>query len=287
MVYLTTLGGSADTAYRMARCLQSAYGSGRVTVYVLLFCKSAGTLIAIGAHDLVMADDSELGPLDVQLAKPDAVGERMSGLTPIQALETLRTEAFKCFEKCFLDIIERSGGQVSTPTASAMAVRMATGLFRPVYGQLDPMRLGEYQRSMLIADQYGKRLNNVANNLRLKDDALGRLIADYPSHGFVIDPAEATTIFQRVRPPTEREIALAKSIESEAVRGLTEPNPENPPVVRCYSPKAAPTLAEETRHDLDPASGTRNGVVSPPPRDAGGGTAKARESGGRTRRRKP
>lgn len=288
LVYLTSFGGSPDTAYRVARCLQSHYAAGRLSIYVLFFCKSAGTLIAIGAHELVMADDSELGPLDVQLAKPDAVGERISGLTPVQALDTLRTEAFKCFEKCFLEIIERSDGQVGTPTASAMAVRMATGLFRPIYGQMDPMRLGEYQRSMLIADRYGKRLNEVADNLKLKNDALSRLIADYPSHGFVIDPVEAKTLFQRVRKPTEKELALARVLELESMRRLADQNPDAPPLVRCVTTKVATADAKEPSNDRRTATGQSNGVVSPPAGKAGGGTAAPGEPSGRTvPRRRP
>jgi len=66
---VVTNDGDADTAYRAARCLQSRYE--RVTVLVSGMCKSAGTLLALGAHDLVFSQYGELGPLDVQLMKAD------------------------------------------------------------------------------------------------------------------------------------------------------------------------------------------------------------------------
>ena len=38
-------------------------------------CKSAGTLLLIGATSLIISDRGELGPLDVQLSKPDEIFE--------------------------------------------------------------------------------------------------------------------------------------------------------------------------------------------------------------------
>jgi ClpP class serine protease len=37
------------------------------------YCKSAGTLIALGANELAFGEHGELGPLDVQIAKRDEV----------------------------------------------------------------------------------------------------------------------------------------------------------------------------------------------------------------------
>src|SRR5687767_11306085 len=77
ILVLVSEGGDADAAYRIARCLQESYGR-----FMLLcggYCKSAATLIAIGAHDLVISDCGELGPLDVQMSKTDEVMQRQSG----------------------------------------------------------------------------------------------------------------------------------------------------------------------------------------------------------------
>jgi hypothetical protein len=61
LLFLTTEGGSADSAFRMMRFLQASYE--RVIVAVAGWCKSAGTLMCIGAHELYIGDLGELGPL--------------------------------------------------------------------------------------------------------------------------------------------------------------------------------------------------------------------------------
>lgn len=64
LLILVTEGGDADAAFRIARCLQQRYA--KYTVFVTGWCKSAGTLVTLGASELVVADHGEMGPLDVQ-----------------------------------------------------------------------------------------------------------------------------------------------------------------------------------------------------------------------------
>jgi hypothetical protein len=206
---LNTQGGDADSAFRIGRCLQRQYEKGQVILFVSQFCKSSGTLIALGCDEVVMTDEAELGPLDVQFSKPDELFETMSGLTPIQALTTLRSEVFELFEDYFLNLRQRSMLQITTKTATDVAAQLAVGLFKPIYEQIDPMRLGELQRAMMIANEYGERLKRK----NLKEGALGRLISGYPSHSFIIDREEAETLFCNVRAPTEAESRLAKLLE--------------------------------------------------------------------------
>jgi len=70
---LVTFGGDPDAAYIIARHLQSKYN--HFALFVPELCKSAGTLIALGANELIISDYGELGPLDVQLSKKDELGE--------------------------------------------------------------------------------------------------------------------------------------------------------------------------------------------------------------------
>ena len=79
ILILVTEGGNADPAYRVARCLQDYYTY--FSLFVSGYCKSAGTLVALGAHELIFSDKGELGPLDVQMSKEDELGATRSGLT--------------------------------------------------------------------------------------------------------------------------------------------------------------------------------------------------------------
>ena len=58
LLILVTSGGNADSAYRIARCLQRKYE--KFVLYVSGYCKSAGTLVALGAHEMVISDHGEL-----------------------------------------------------------------------------------------------------------------------------------------------------------------------------------------------------------------------------------
>ena len=62
LLVFRTLGGSFDSAYRLARSLRRHYA--RVLVYLDDYCKGAGVLLALAADELVISDFGELGPLD-------------------------------------------------------------------------------------------------------------------------------------------------------------------------------------------------------------------------------
>jgi len=100
MLVLVTEGGAADPAYRIARCLQDYYK--RFSLFVGGYCKSAGTLVALGAT--------------------------RSGLTVLSALSTLRVEAYDAFEYFLLETKKRSGGLITTRTAIHVATHLTGSL---------------------------------------------------------------------------------------------------------------------------------------------------------------
>ena len=196
IIILETLGGKADVAYRISRALQKKYNE--VHIAIPWLCKSAGTLLCIGAHKLIFGRSGELGPLDIQVPKKDELVGFSSGLTPLHALSTLRDESFACFEAYFLSILGKGGGQISTARAAQIATNLTVDMLGNIYSQIDPMQLGQTARDLQIAKEYGERLDSVAQNLR--EGALNHLLTSYPEHGFVIDGEEAAELFYRVSP---------------------------------------------------------------------------------------
>ncbi len=85
VLILTTTGGDADAAYLIARFLREVYEN--VTVCVFGYCKSAGTLLALGCHEIAMGLRGELGPLDVQVSEKDELARFGSGLEIVTSLE--------------------------------------------------------------------------------------------------------------------------------------------------------------------------------------------------------
>lgn len=66
---LCSPGGDGETAIRLARMAQAA--SARFVVLVPESAKSAATILALGAHEVVMGPTSDLGPIDPQVLLPD------------------------------------------------------------------------------------------------------------------------------------------------------------------------------------------------------------------------
>jgi hypothetical protein len=111
---LVTTGGDAHAGYRIVRGLRHHYPK-HLAVLVPGLCKSAGTLLAIGARDLIIADRGELGPLDVQVAKRDELFEFGSGLDIMQALGSVQARVLHAFQQYLVDI--RLGAGITTKTA--------------------------------------------------------------------------------------------------------------------------------------------------------------------------
>lgn len=223
ILVLTTLGGDPHAAYRMARFLQEEYqtvvsegigppsqekAQGSFRLYVDTRCKSAGTILAAGANILMFSDFGELGPVDVQVRKGDEIGERSSVLTHKHAIEALGELALHHFAYMFKGLRFAEEVEISFPTklAAEVAKGLSVGLFEPIFAQIDPMRVGEYDRAMRIALEYGKRLGKG----NLKEKALEKLVSSYPAHGFVIDKKEAGELFKNVEEPNADLIRLGE-----------------------------------------------------------------------------
>ncbi|MGJ7529202.1 SDH family Clp fold serine proteinase [Variovorax sp. GB1P17] len=220
LLVIASPGGDAHSGFRIARALQHVYGT--FDALIPRYCKSAGTLIAIGASRLYLADKSELGPLDVQVKKNDEIVGRNSGLDIVQAVNYLKTQALDGFRTSLRELTEDVG--ISTRLASDISSKLTTGLFGPIFSQIDPMRLAEMQRALEIAFAYGNRLDEASKNLRV--GGLQRLVVGYPSHDFVIDRKEARTIFTSVVQPTGVLSQICESLQAQMAPNMFSATPD-------------------------------------------------------------
>lgn len=262
LLLLLSEGGDPHAAYKISRSLQALYQ--KFTCVLPGYSKSAATVILIGAHDLVIGDDGEMGPLDIQMSKKDTLEDVESGLTVLNALTALHQKAYLAWEHFFLQIEDSSSGSITVKTAAHAASELTTGLFSPVYAQIDPLQIGEATRSMTIGSEYGERLNKASQNL--KTDALNQLVSEYPDHGFVIDRTEAKTLFNRVRQPTQDESDLFQEIEffcdvqvGRKFAFIGYLNEERPPL-----PQGAPKGANDASNG-EQAAGSGSGAGTSPP----------------------
>jgi hypothetical protein len=209
LLVLATPGGDAHAGFRIARALQHCYNG--FDALVPQYCKSAGTLVVIGAKRLFLGDRSELGPLDVQIKKGDEVMGVNSGLDIFQAVNYLHGQAMAAFRQNLMDLTRDL--RLSTKLAAEISAELVLGLTEPIAAQIDPIKLAQMQRAIEIAVAYGERLNVVGKNLR--KGGLKKVVTGYPSHGFVIDRKEARTLFTDVQKPTGVLWQLSDSLRVE------------------------------------------------------------------------
>jgi len=212
LLVLTTNGGSANAAYQIARFLQRVYAE--FILYTPSYCKSAGTIVALGAHQLIMDPFSELGPLDVQLLKQNEIGARKSGLLTRSAFEGLQDAAFELFEGFMLGIMRKSGGLVSFRVAAEISASMTSALMSGVYGKIDPDIVGSDKRDLEVALHYGIRLVGYSGNADLS--TVLHLVNHYPAHDFIIDDEEAKGLFKSVSFPSRKLMMLSGTLGSRA-----------------------------------------------------------------------
>nr|WP_279184712.1 hypothetical protein [Acetobacter syzygii] len=192
IVSITTYGGIPNEAYQVGRYLQNTYDD--VVAYIPSQCKSAGTLLAAAASKIFFTPFGELGPLDVQVRKKDEILGRRSGLNTVAAIENLKIHTFDMFEHFMWEITALSRGAISFKTAAEISAKTASDIMSNIYKQVDIESLGQDCRDLSVATQYCKRLAAFFGNI--KEKGINKLVKGYPSHDFVIDPREASTIFE-------------------------------------------------------------------------------------------
>ena len=211
-LFLVTPGGNPDAAFKIGRYLQDRYES--LTVVVAGLCKSAGTLLAIAAHELVFTEYGELGPLDVQMSKDDKLTGLESGLNTSEAFLALEARARDTFHTIWTELLGMSNGVVTFQTAATCATQMVNALYGPIFANIDAEEVGSRSRAMRIGEDYGNRLALQARNV--KERSIERLARTYPSHSFVIDYLEACTLFERVRIANDVEVAMVAGLGKRA-----------------------------------------------------------------------
>lgn len=246
ILILVTNGGLANSAYQIARLFQRLYEE--FVVYCPSKCKSAGTLVAVGAHRLIMDVFSELGPLDVQLLKQNEIAARKSGLLSHSSFDALADASFELYERLMISITLKSGGLVGFKLASELSASMASTLLAPVYAQVNPDVVGSENRDLNIATQYGIRLVQHSGNAGT--ETVLQLVHGYPSHDFIIDNDEASQLFNNVEEPSESLYKIVSTLGDIAYD-------ESVQTVVC----ALTSPVKDTKHDKTGTEGKRSNAL--------------------------
>jgi len=177
-------GGFLDSAYKIVRICKEY--SNEFNVIVPLSAKSAATVIALGANEIVMTVFAELGPIDPIIQHPYKPDVRV----PARSIKDFFS---------FLNSTETGDRIIVDPAFKAQMSSL-----------LDPYLIGSYQTALNSSKQIAEKLlteNALKYRKELVQEAVRKLTEYYFSHSYVIDRNEA------------REIGL-KVVNSESVTGL-------------------------------------------------------------------
>jgi hypothetical protein len=161
-----------------------------------------------------MGEFAELGPIDVQIQDPFERGQfYFSPLDEFKSMEFLREYATEVLDYFSHIVIERSG--MSVKESLHEAIPAVIGMMTPLYGHIDPSKVGGYRRSLAVAEEYAKR---ILEQRRFPDaDGLTqKLVWNYPSHDFVIDYEEVKTLGL----PVKRLDLAQEEILLDAIAGI-------------------------------------------------------------------
>lgn len=167
-VLLYSYGGDARTAFHIGRLLQ-AYSNKKLQIYPLREAKSAATLIASAADNMVMSELSELGPMDPQIKLP-SIERRFSPLAIKHSLELLHGEISNGHDLIVKTLAEKLP---------------------------DPLSLGEALKSLETGKDYLRKLlvsRMFAGDSEKAAAVAEQLVLGYPDHGYCIDFKEAQDI---------------------------------------------------------------------------------------------
>lgn len=184
-VVVESYGGLGSSAYQISRMFQRSCG-GFVAV-VPSFAKSAATLFVLGAGQLLMGRDAELGPIDAQV-KDNEREESGSALNEVQALDRLHKAALEEFDVTMQLLLNRTGKKVET--LLPYVLKFITDMTAPLLEKIDTVHYTQQSRTLKVAEDYAIRL--LAPNYGAQSvDIAQTLVNDYSEHGFVIDRDEA------------------------------------------------------------------------------------------------
>ena len=188
----------------------------RIPAIVPDYAKNAATLLTLGADQIILCANAELGPLDVQIFDPNRE-DLGSALNEVQALERLNAFALKAVDEGMMLFASCSGK--SLEKLLPQVLHFVAEMVKPLFEKIDTVHYTQMSRLLKIAEEYAIRLLAPRYPPKKAEEIARQLVNGYPEHGFFIDHEEATRIGLKTSiPGDDLETALERL--SAASRGL-------------------------------------------------------------------
>jgi hypothetical protein len=193
-VWIESGGGDGNTAYKLALILRNA--AARIRVVVPDYAKSAATLLALVGDEIYLAPGAELGPLDAQM--PEEGKGTISALNIARAADAVASDAVAIASRGGAELLNATGLSRGE-TLNAM-LRFSASFSEPLVRQLDPKMVHYAKEWLRVTTRYAERLLTKTLGAQRAAVVAGRLVEDFPTHGFVISYDDAEALGLPVRP---------------------------------------------------------------------------------------
>jgi hypothetical protein len=224
-------GGQADQAYRIIRTLRQNFK--KVNVIIPFWAKSAATLLALGANEIIMDEFGEFGPLDAQIGKEREDSpeyDRESALNDEHSVSIIENRFKMMYESMYIRIYEHPQISIPKNEVSKQLLENISKFFNPLLTQIDPYKLGEKKRMLDIGAQYAKRIlltyGSAINEHKLRE-LVDYLINECPHHGYVIDFNILRRFVSNVRLSKNVSDAYYKALQKLSICLLETEDPES------------------------------------------------------------
>lgn len=190
-VLLHSSGGDIEDAYRIILALRE--NAEELDVLVPHWAKSAATFFCLAADNILMGRYGELGPLDPQRLDPRGSARPTSALESFKALDQLLGYSLDSLDSIVLHLLQQA--PLDIPYAIEHAQPLFAAIVSPLYSKVDLHELGDAGRALSVSEEYAaralERWGQPQSSYQTRQKIARRLVWDYPTHGFVIDLAEA------------------------------------------------------------------------------------------------
>jgi hypothetical protein len=169
-LFLNSYGGAVDTPYKIVNLIREFCDN--FSVIIPFVAKSAATMVAIGADEIVMGPISELGPIDPLVKHPLYTDLWV----PVQSI------------RLCIDFMEEK-------LAQSKDSKITASVLYPISNKLDPWILGDYEKSIKASYQYAEALleNNMFKQSKERAKTVTKMMTEkYFSHGYCINRKEAS-----------------------------------------------------------------------------------------------
>jgi hypothetical protein len=187
-VWIESAGGDGNTAYKLALILRSA--AAKIRVVVPDYAKSAATLLALVGDEIYMAPGAELGPLDAQM--PEEGKGTISALSIARAADAVASDAVAIAARGGAELLYATGLS-RAETLNAM-LSFSASFSEPLVRQLDPKMVHYAKEWLRVTTRYAETLLSKTLGPQRAEVVAGRLVEDFPTHGFVISCADAEAL---------------------------------------------------------------------------------------------